>query len=68
MEPDQPNACGRFAALALADGARPAERLRRRWILPSLTVDFVVAYGGFVAAAAARPAERLRPFCCPRPR
>ena len=28
MEPDQPNACGRFAALALADGARPAERLR----------------------------------------
>ena len=50
-------------------GARPAERLRRRWILPSL--------------AGARPAEspaavllpsllepdqlnHLRPFCCPR--
>ena len=33
LETDQPIACGRFAALALADGARTAERLRPwRWI------------------------------------
>ena len=35
MEPDQPNACGRFAALALADGARPAEQPEQLPPLPS---------------------------------
>ena len=58
MEPEQLSICGCFAALALAAGARTSEHLRRRWILPSLTVDFAVAHGGFCWSCCWSPTSR----------
>ena len=52
LEPEQLNICGRFAALALADGARTAES-------PAAAVDFAVAAAG--ARTAEPPAAVLLP-------